>query len=85
MIGLIKDVEDTVLLKRAGSLEKYHHYRKLIGDIPIDEERIQAITTECIEHNLSFGGSADLLIVSIFLKKVEGCLKLEFDLSDRSV
>ncbi|MFY9422761.1 MAG: triphosphoribosyl-dephospho-CoA synthase [Bacilli bacterium] len=85
LIGLIKDVEDTVLLKRAGSLEKYHHYRKLIGDIPIDEERIQAITTECIEHNLSFGGSADLLIVSIFLKKVEGCLKLEFDLSDRSV
>lgn len=88
LIGLIRDVEDTVLLKRAGSLEKYHHYRKLIGSIEVfDEERIKNLTAECIENNLSFGGSADLLIVTIFLKKVEGCLKLNYEdnSSDRSV
>lgn len=88
LIGLIRDVEDTVLLKRAESLDRYLYYRKLIGSITnFDEERIKEITRECIENNLSFGGSADLLIVTIFLKKVEGCLKLNYesDLSDWSL
>lgn len=88
LIGLIRDVEDTVLLKRAESLDRYLYYRKLIGSITtFDEERIEEITAECIRNNLSFGGSADLLIVTIFLKKVEGCLKLNYgsDLSDRSL
>jgi holo-ACP synthase CitX len=88
LIDLIRDVEDTVLLKRAGSLEKYQYYRNLIGNIKtFDEAKIYEITAECIENNLSFGGSADLLIVTIFLKKVEGCLKLNYEsnLSDRSL
>ncbi|MDD4000343.1 MAG: citrate lyase holo-[acyl-carrier protein] synthase [Bacilli bacterium] len=87
LISLIRDVEDTVLLKRAGSLEKYLHYRKLIGEIETyDLKLIKEITCECIDNNLSFGGSADLLIVAIFIKKVEGCFKLNYegDLSDRS-
>lgn len=75
---LIGEVEDTVLLKRAGSLEKYHYYRKLIGGITTyDETRFRDLTAVCIEENLSFGGSADLLVVAIFLKKVEGWLSYQ--------
>lgn len=86
LIGLIRDVEDTVLLKRAGSLEKYNHYRELIGSIEVfDEERIRRITEECVKANLSFGGSADLFIVAVFLKRIEGCLQLDFDSTNRSV
>jgi len=75
---LIGETEDTVLLKRAGSLDKYNYYRNLIGSITIfDEEKFRDLTNLCIEENLSFGGSADLLVVAIFLKKVEGWLSYQ--------
>ncbi|NMA05682.1 MAG: hypothetical protein GX931_04850, partial [Acholeplasmataceae bacterium] len=37
-----------------------------------DKEKIEVITNECIENNISFGGSADVLIATIlvyYLKK----------------
>ena len=80
LIRLIERVDDTVLLKRAGSLEKYNFYRQKIGQIKsYNEKQIKELTDECIEEGLSFGGSADLLITAIFIKKVEGCFKFEFE------
>ena len=72
LISLIESVDDTVLLKRAGSLRAYQYYRKLIGSIKTyDLNKIRTLTDYCIKRNLSFGGAADLLIVAIFIKKTE--------------
>lgn len=68
LLFLMRNTEDTVLLKRAGSLEKYQQINKLLKDInPYDSSDIKGFTKFCINHNLSFGGSADLFIVFHFI------------------
>ncbi|MDY0024063.1 MAG: triphosphoribosyl-dephospho-CoA synthase [Candidatus Izemoplasmatales bacterium] len=67
----IINVEDTSFLKRAGSLEFYKEVKFLFSKINTNDlNDIQEMTNFCIEKNLSFGGSADLLVVTVFLKKV---------------
>ena len=71
LIEIIRGLEDTVLLKRSGSLEKYNYYKNLVGSIDnYDITKIEEITEECISENISFGGSADILAISIFIKKM---------------
>jgi holo-ACP synthase CitX len=71
LIDLIKNSEDTVLLKRAGSIERYRTIKEKIGSITeYDIEKVAEVTRWCIEKNASFGGSADLLVVTSFLKRV---------------
>lgn len=80
LIYLIKNVDDTVLLKRAKTLEKYYYFKELVGSInEYDLELIKKVTDECIENNISFGGSADLLITSIFLKLIERELVINYE------
>ncbi len=74
LIDLIINVEDTNLLKRCGSIENYIEIKEKFKKIRIDD--IDRITEKCIKLNLSFGGSADLLIVSIFLNKINQILKI---------
>lgn len=68
LINLLKSTDDSVLLKRSGSLEKYYFNKNLITSITKYEKRkIEEITDYCINNNLSLGGCADLLIASIFI------------------
>ena len=72
LIKIIGECQDTVLLKRAGSLEKYQYFKQLVASIKeYDLERIAEVTDLCVKNNISFGGSADLLIVTIFLKLLQ--------------
>ena len=70
-MGLIKAIaisNDSVLLKRAGSMEKYQYFKNLI--ISIQEyniEEIKVVTRECINNNISCGGAADILITALFI------------------
>ena len=60
--------EDTVLLKRAGSLKSYQHFKQMAAQVnPYIDKDIKDFTTYCINHNISIGGSADLFIVFHFL------------------
>ena len=71
LMYLIINTEDTVLLKRSGSLEFYYQVKKLFKDALLYKKQdINDLNQFCINHNLSFGGSADLLIVTMFLKKI---------------
>lgn len=72
LIYLIGNVEDTVLLKRSKTIEKYNYYKNLVASItPYDLEAINKVTLECIKNNISFGGSADLLVATIFIRLIE--------------
>lgn len=72
LIYLIRNTEDTVLLKRSKTIEKYNYFKSLVGSIEeYNLEKINEITNECIKDNISFGGSADLLVASIFVSLIE--------------
>lgn len=79
LVTIIRGLEDTVLLKRSGSLEKYNYFKNLVGTIDVyDEVRIEEVTKECVKNNISFGGAADILAISIFIKKMkEGFISYE--------
>lgn len=68
LIDIIRSTDDTVLLKRAGSLEEYHRIKALISNITTyDEQVIRKVTEECIRGHISCGGAADILITAVFL------------------
>ncbi len=79
LICLIGSVDDTVLLKRCGEREKYEEVRKLIGGLdPNNLTELAAVTDKCVSEQLSFGGSADLLIIALFLRKIEKKFNFQF-------
>lgn len=73
LIYYIFNIDDTTFLKRAKSFKFYQEVKQMFGKInPTNEEELIGLTKYCIKHNLSFGGSADLLVVTIFIKKMNG-------------
>lgn len=69
---LIANCDDTVLLKRSGSLGAYRRYRRMFAGFgPYDPGKVLKWTEYCCQRNLSFGGSADLLVSALFIKKME--------------
>lgn len=67
---LISNIDDTVFLKKSETYEHYLSIKKLFNNDSITYELINFIDEKLSDENLSFGGSADLLIVCIFLKKL---------------
>jgi triphosphoribosyl-dephospho-CoA synthetase len=67
---LIINIEDTVLLKRCKTIEKYNEVINKFKNLIYNTEEINALNDYCISNNLSFGGAADLLIVSVFIQNI---------------
>lgn len=68
---LISEIEDTNLLKRSGTYEKYLENKNMFKPLrKYDKVLLKVLDEYCINNNLSFGGSADLLITTIFMKKL---------------
>lgn len=69
---LIRSTDDTVLLKRAKSFENYMEVKKRVASLDVtDIEKVKSFTERAIQEGLSFGGSADLLIATIFLYEIQ--------------
>ncbi len=68
LVDLISEVDDTVLLKRAKSKERYEEIKSLFHNLDKNNTNWEMLTQTCVDEQLSFGGSADLLIVILFLK-----------------
>jgi holo-ACP synthase CitX len=70
LIEYIIRIEDTNLLKRAKSLEEYLRVKKSFKDLDkSNKNEIEKLSKKCIEQGLTFGGSADLLVVSKVIKE----------------
>ena len=67
---IIYNIDDTVLLKRCNDINYYYQVKQKFKDLKYDKDSIENLNEYCINNNLSFGGSADLLIVSVFIKKI---------------
>lgn len=78
LIFIIANIDDTVLLKRAGSIDKYKQIKNMISSIDIslldhdDYNEVIKINEYCINNNISTGGACDMLICTIFLKELIG-------------
>lgn len=72
---IILKTEDTVFYHRARSKDRYQHIKASLSLIDVrDENEAIQFTNEAIKEDLSFGGSADLLIVYLFLRHASSYL-----------
>lgn len=72
LISIIKNIDDTVMLKRAQSIEKYQYFKNLIMQISdYNLQQIKDITNTFNKHNISCGGAADILIAALFIYQLE--------------
>lgn len=63
--------EDSVLLKRAGSPERYEYFKRLISSVNTeDKEELERVNRLCVSENISIGGSADILIAAVLMRKI---------------
>lgn len=70
LLFLIGQVEDTILWKRAGSWDNYQEIKALFANwTDLSEATLASLSQDCIEKGFSFGGSADLLVVSCFCRR----------------
>ena len=64
-------IDDSVLFKRAKTIENYNLYKNLISAVDCNNlEQVQKINALCKQQNISIGGSADVLISAILMKKI---------------
>ncbi len=78
LIEAIKIMDDTVLIKRAKTLQSANDIKTWFKSIdPKDDTALQLLTSRCISANLSFGGAADLLVLTVFYKLIDKIFALE--------
>lgn len=68
---IVGSIEDTVLLKRSGILQKYLYFKDRISTVDItDKTQLELTNEECVQNNISIGGSADVLAAAVMLNKL---------------
>ena len=68
---IVDVIDDSVLYKRAKTKEKYYYYKKLISSVDFNDlKSVKILTEQCKKDNISIGGSADVLISAIMMKKL---------------
>lgn len=73
---LISNVDDTVLLKRSKTIRHYNEIKKMFDINDVSYSLIEEINEKLKHTCLSFGGSADLLIAILFIKKINSIIKI---------
>lgn len=76
LIYIITKLDDTVLLKRSKSINRYYEIKKSFSDLLSNDiekryDMIKRLDEEMIKENISFGGCADTLICVLFLSKIK--------------
>lgn len=75
LVYLMGEVDDTTLLKRCGSLSAYYKVKDRVRKL--QKSDYEDFSNECVSLGLTFGGSADLLIVSLFIYRMRKSLFLD--------
>lgn len=69
--NIILETEDSCFLNRAITMERYQHFKEILKMTDISNlDKARSLTDDFIKENLSFGGSADLLISVIFIHQM---------------
>lgn len=76
LIDLIINCEDSNFIKRAKTPKTYLQIVEEFKKSLVEKSLRKDLNDKCIALNLTFGGSADLLIVSLFVKKIREIFKI---------
>ena len=69
---IVGDIDDTVLLKRAKSFERYLYFKNMISCVDTtNTAELKRVTEICVENNISIGGAADILCCGIMINKLK--------------
>ena len=75
LIYLIVNLEDTVMLKRAKTIDKYYDIKLKFSEINLDNKLdsnlLEKLNKQMVDENISFGGCADMLICAVFLRLIQ--------------
>ncbi len=72
---IVGSIDDTVLLKRSGNMEKYRYFKEKISAADTsDAEAVRLLNAECLKENISIGGSADVLAAAAMLNSIKKLL-----------
>jgi len=78
LIEAIRMMDDTVLIKRAKTLQSANDIKTWFKSIDAkDDSGIKQLTARCITANLSFGGAADMLVLTVFYKLIDKIFAIE--------
>lgn len=69
LANIVYNIEDSVLLKRAKTFERYNYFKNIIYNST--EETAKNVTDLCIKNNISVGGSADVYICALLLNEIK--------------
>lgn len=71
LTAIVGKIDDSVLLKRAKSIERYLHFKEMISTATLsDSDELLKLNRLCEEENISIGGSADVLIAAVMMRKL---------------
>ncbi len=68
---IVERIDDSVLYKRAGNYERYLFFRNLISKTDVkNKQQLKKVNEMCEKENISIGGTADVLIASVMMRKI---------------
>ena len=71
LCDVVGEIDDSVLLKRSLSFERYFYFKNLISSVETsNKKQVAQLNKLCVQNNISIGGSADVLIATVLLKKL---------------
>ena len=71
LTAIVGKIDDSVLLKRAKSIERYLYFKEKISTLRLsDSDELLKLNRLCEEENISIGGSADVLIAAVMMRKL---------------
>jgi triphosphoribosyl-dephospho-CoA synthase len=54
LCDIVGRIDDSVLLKRSGTLERYAYFQKIISSVDIrDKKQVKKVNQECLQNNVS--------------------------------
>lgn len=78
LVNLIIELDDTVMLKRAKSIERYMEIKNEFFMLDINNyDEVMKLNDKMIKENISFGGCADILICALFIKLIQKSINIK--------
>lgn len=79
LIYIVGNTDDTVLLKRSKTFDNYLKNKQMIASVDADNPtQVSIVNQKCLQSNLSIGGSADVLVATVFMLKAKELIHLNF-------
>ena len=79
LVYIVGNTDDTVLLKRSQSFDNYLSNKQMIASVDVcNMQQLKQVNQKCLQHNLSIGGSADILVATVLMSQIKELIHFNF-------